>query len=43
MSEDSKVMAIKEDFSQDSVESASTTTVSDGFKSKTKKTAKKKS
>ena len=43
MSEDSKVIALKEDFSKDSVESviASTTTSSDGFKSKTKKNIRK--
>ena len=43
MSEDSKVIALKEDFSQDSVESviASTTTLSDGLKSKSKKNARK--
>ena len=43
LSEDSKVIALKEDFSQDSVESviASTTTLSDGLKSKTKKNIRK--
>ena len=43
MTEDSKVIALKEDFSQDSVESviASTTTLSDGLKSKNKKNARK--
>ena len=41
MSEDSKIIPPKEDIQKDSVESASTTTLSGGFKSKTKKTARK--
>lgn len=43
MSEDSKVIALKEDLPRDSVESviASTTTLFNGFKSKNKKNARK--
>lgn len=43
MSEDSNIIALKEDFPKDSVESviASTTTLFNGFKSKNKKNARK--